>query len=40
VIATLSIVIFWLVQVSALLVFVVPFTWGFVALWASCGRSA
>jgi stearoyl-CoA desaturase (Delta-9 desaturase) len=34
VIATLSIVIFWLVQVSALLVFVVPFTWGFVALWA------
>ena len=26
--------VFWLVQASALLVFVVPFTWGLVALWA------
>ena len=30
----LSIVIFWIVQTSALLVFVVPFSWGLVALWA------
>lgn len=26
--------VFWLVQVSALLIFVVPFSWGLVALWA------
>ena len=32
--STASIVIFWLVQVSALLVFAVPFAWGYVALWA------
>jgi stearoyl-CoA desaturase (delta-9 desaturase) len=31
----LSIVIFWTVQVSALLVFLVPFSWGMVALWAA-----
>ena len=34
--------VFWLVQVSALLVFVVPFTWGLLALWTSrtsCARS-
>jgi stearoyl-CoA desaturase (delta-9 desaturase) len=31
----LSIVIFWTVQVSALLVFFVPFSWGLVALWAA-----
>ena len=31
----LSIVIFWTVQVSALLVFFVPFSWGMVALWAA-----
>ena len=30
----LSIVVFWLVQASALVVFAVPFTWGLVALWA------
>jgi stearoyl-CoA desaturase (delta-9 desaturase) len=30
----ISIFVFWLVQVSALLVFVVPFAWGYVALWA------
>ena len=30
----LQIFIFWLVQASALLVFVVPFSWGLVALWA------
>jgi stearoyl-CoA desaturase (delta-9 desaturase) len=27
--------IFWIVQASALLVFFVPFSWGFVALWAA-----
>jgi stearoyl-CoA desaturase (delta-9 desaturase) len=31
----LSIVIFWTVQVSALLVFLIPFSWGMVALWAA-----
>jgi stearoyl-CoA desaturase (delta-9 desaturase) len=31
----LSIVIFWTVQMSALLVFFVPFSWGMVALWAA-----
>ena len=31
----LQIVIFWTVQASALLVFVVPFSWGMVALWAA-----
>ena len=31
----LSILIFWTVQVSALLVFFVPFSWGLVALWAA-----
>jgi stearoyl-CoA desaturase (delta-9 desaturase) len=30
----LQILIFWTVQASALLVFVVPFSWGLVALWA------
>jgi len=30
----LAIIIFWTVQASALLVFVVPFSWGLVALWA------
>ena len=30
----LAFAIFWMVQVSALLVFVVPFSWGLVALWA------
>jgi stearoyl-CoA desaturase (delta-9 desaturase) len=30
----LQVSIFWLVQASALLVFVTPFRWGFVALWA------
>jgi fatty-acid desaturase len=29
-----SVSVFWLVQVSALLVFFVPFTWGMVGLWA------
>lgn len=33
--ALLSIIAFWLVQVSALLVFAVPFSWGLVALWAA-----
>jgi stearoyl-CoA desaturase (Delta-9 desaturase) len=32
--STVSIVIFWLVQASALLVFAVPFSWGYLALWA------
>jgi stearoyl-CoA desaturase (delta-9 desaturase) len=31
----LSIVIFWTVQVSAFLVFFVPFSWGMVALWGA-----
>jgi stearoyl-CoA desaturase (delta-9 desaturase) len=31
----LSIVIFWTVQLSALLVFFVPFSWGLVALWGA-----
>src|ERR1700692_871668 len=31
----LSIVIFWTVQVSALLVFFVPFSWGLAALWGA-----
>lgn len=31
----LSIVIFWIVQASALFVFAVPFSWGLVALWAA-----
>jgi stearoyl-CoA desaturase (delta-9 desaturase) len=31
----LSIVIFWTVQLSALLVFTVPFSWGLVGLWAA-----
>ena len=30
-----SIAVFWIVQASALLVFAVPFSWGFVALWAA-----
>ena len=30
----LAFAIFWLVQVSAFLVFVVPFSWGLLALWA------
>jgi stearoyl-CoA desaturase (delta-9 desaturase) len=30
----LSFVVFWVVQCSALLIFVVPFSWGFIALWA------
>ena len=29
-----SAVVFWIVQSSALLIFVVPFSWGLVALWA------
>ena len=33
--ASVSIAVFWLVQASALLVFVVPFSWGLVALWAA-----
>jgi stearoyl-CoA desaturase (delta-9 desaturase) len=32
--STLTIVVFWLVQASALTVFGVPFTWGLLALWA------
>ena len=32
--AAISTFVFWFVQASALLVFFVPFTWGFVALWA------
>jgi stearoyl-CoA desaturase (delta-9 desaturase) len=31
----LSIVVFWAVQASGVLVFVVPFSWRFVALWAA-----
>jgi stearoyl-CoA desaturase (Delta-9 desaturase) len=31
----LQIVIFWTVQVSALLIFAVPFRWAFVAVWAA-----
>ena len=31
----IQISIFWLVQVSALLVFAVPFRWAFIALWAA-----
>jgi stearoyl-CoA desaturase (delta-9 desaturase) len=31
----LTVAIFWVVQVSALLVFFVPFAWGFVLLWAA-----
>jgi len=34
-IKTLSIAVFWTVQVSALLVFFVPFAWPLVALWAA-----
>ena len=30
-----QIVVFWLVQVSALLMFAVPFRWAFVGLWAA-----
>jgi stearoyl-CoA desaturase (delta-9 desaturase) len=30
-----AIVVFWVVQASALLVFAVPFSWGLVALWAA-----
>lgn len=33
--AFVSIAVFWLVQASALLVFLVPFSWGLVALWAA-----
>lgn len=33
-ITTLAIVVFWTVQASAVLVFFVPFSWAFVALWA------
>jgi stearoyl-CoA desaturase (delta-9 desaturase) len=32
---TLTFAIFWIVQASAVLVFFVPFSWGFVALWAA-----
>ena len=32
---TVQIGVFWLVQVSALLMFAVPFRWAFVALWAA-----
>jgi len=32
-ISTLTLIIFWAVQASALLAFFVPFTWGLVALW-------
>ena len=32
---TLTILVFWLVQASALLVFFVPFEWQFVAVWAA-----
>jgi stearoyl-CoA desaturase (Delta-9 desaturase) len=32
---TTIIVVFWAVQLSALLVFAVPFTWGLVGLWAA-----
>jgi stearoyl-CoA desaturase (delta-9 desaturase) len=35
VVALLSIVVFWTVQASALLVFAVPFSWGLVGLWAA-----
>jgi stearoyl-CoA desaturase (delta-9 desaturase) len=35
VLATLSIVVFWTVQASALLVFAVPFSWGLAGLWAA-----
>ena len=34
-IKTLTVYIFWLVQLSALFVFFVPFSWGLVALWAA-----
>jgi stearoyl-CoA desaturase (delta-9 desaturase) len=34
-VASVSIAVFWLVQASALLVFLVPFSWGLVALWAA-----
>jgi stearoyl-CoA desaturase (delta-9 desaturase) len=33
--AIVQIVVFWLIQFSALLVFIVPFSWGLVALWAA-----
>lgn len=33
-ISAITTIIFWGVQASALLTFVVPFSWGFVALWA------
>lgn len=32
--STLTVIAFWLVQVSAVTVFFVPFSWGLVALWA------
>ena len=32
--ATLSVSIFWMIQISALAVFFVPFTWAMVGLWA------
>ena len=31
---TIQIVLFWFVQVSALLAFVVPFKWSYVGIWA------
>jgi stearoyl-CoA desaturase (Delta-9 desaturase) len=34
-ISTISVVVFWLVQASALLVFAVPFSWPLVGLWAA-----
>lgn len=33
--AIVSVIVFWLVQASALLVFAVPFSWALVALWAA-----
>jgi stearoyl-CoA desaturase (delta-9 desaturase) len=35
IVTIVSIAVFWLVQASALLVFAVPFSWGFVGLWAA-----
>src|SRR5262249_28677423 len=33
--ASITIAIFWVVQASALLAFITPFSWGLVALWAA-----
>jgi stearoyl-CoA desaturase (delta-9 desaturase) len=35
ILTTISIVVFWIVQASALLVFAVPFSWPLVGLWAA-----